>query len=164
MDSKYVIFSPRTADGLYNHHILVKAVSFLEDDLKKDIQIVITGYTGAGNRDYLNRLIEIGKENNVCMVNLDKFLTPQEMAEIYNISSINVNIPKHDQLARSIMEGCLCGCIPLLNVEIPAYHDLFKNEENCVFVEPEPEAVATKIEWILKNGDKLEEHFFCREH
>ena len=159
---KNVIFSPRTVDEHYNHQILIEAVGHLDDSLKRDIQIVITGFNGGENKDYLNRLIEIGEENNVCVVNLNRFLTPEEMAEIYNVSLINVNIPKHDQLGRSIMEGCLCGCIPLLSIKVPAYHDLFKNEENCVFVEPEPEAIAAKIEWILKNQDKMKENFYSK--
>ncbi|AKB41520.1 glycosyltransferase family 4 protein [Methanosarcina mazei] len=149
---KYVIFSPRTVNKHYNHHILLEAINLLDDNLKTEIQIVITGF---GDKDYLNRLIEIGKKNNLDVVNLNKFLTPQEMAEIYNISLINVNIPNHDQFGRSIVEGCLCDCVPLLNIEIPAYHDLLKDNENCIYVKPEPEAIAAKIEWILKNQENF---------
>jgi hypothetical protein len=159
LSDKYVIFSPRTVDKHYNHHILLKAISCLDDRLKKKIQIVFTGF---GNKNYLNRLIEIGEKNNLDVVNLNKFLTPEEMAEIYNISSINVNIPKQDQFGRSIMEGCLCDCIALLNVEIPTYHDFLKDSENCFYVKPEPEAIAAKIEWILKNQEDFKESFYTK--
>jgi glycosyltransferase involved in cell wall biosynthesis len=37
ISKKHVIFSPRTIDEHYNHHILIEAVSLLEDSLKKDI-------------------------------------------------------------------------------------------------------------------------------
>jgi len=156
---KYVIFSPRTVDKRYNHHILLKAINLLDDSLKRNIQIVFTGF---GNRGYLSQLIEIGEKSNLDVVNLDTFLTPQEMAEIYNISLINVNIPINDQFGRSIMEGCLCGCIPLLNIDIPTYHDILKDSENCFFVKPEPEAIAAKIEWILKDQEYFKESFYTK--
>lgn len=157
LTKKYVIFSPRTVDEHYNHHILVEATSMLDENLKKDIQIVITG---SGDKNYLNRLIRLGEENSLDIINLNKFLTPQEMSEIYNVSLINVNIPKHDQLGRSTLEGSLCGSIPLLTVQVPAYHDFFISEENCVFVDPESEAVAAKLEWIIANQDRIKEQFY----
>ncbi|KKG72670.1 glycosyltransferase [Methanosarcina mazei] len=159
LSKRYIIFSPRTVDKHYNHHILLEAISCLDDSLKEKIQIVFTGF---GNKKYLSRLIEIGKKNNLNVVNLNKFLTPEEMADIYNISAINVNIPKQDQFGRSIMEGCLCGCIPLLNIEIPTYHDFLKDGENCFYVKPDPEAIAAKIEWILKNQEDFKESFYTK--
>lgn len=154
---KYIIFSPRTVDDHYNHHILIRAINCLEDNLKKDIQIVFTGF---GDKNYLNELIDYGNANKLNIINLGKFLTPQEMSEIYNVSIINVNIPKHDQLGRSVIEGCLCGCISLLTVRVPAYHDFFNDNDNCVFVEPESRAIAAKLKWILENQHELRDHFY----
>ncbi len=82
------------------------------------------------------------------------------MAEIYNVSVLNVNIPIHDQFGRSVMEGCLCGTISLLNYNVPAYHDFLKENENCFFVDTYPKLIAEKVSFILNNHEKYSNLFY----
>lgn len=149
---KYVIFSPRLLVNHYNHHLLLEGINILDKNRKNEIEIVITG---VGDEKYIEKILEFAQKNQIRIINLNKFLSPQEMAEIFNISHINVNIPKHDQFGRSIMEGSLCGTIPLLNIKIPTYHDYFKNEINCVYTKIESYDIAEKIEYILDNYERI---------
>ncbi|AKB84294.1 glycosyltransferase [Methanococcoides methylutens] len=154
---KYVIFSPRTLHSHYNHHILLEGIANICEEFKLDIQVVLTG---VGNKAYLSDLMNYSHEHNIDLISLNCFLQPEEMAEIYNISIINANIPLHDQFGRSIMEGCMCGSIPLLNSNVPAYHDFLKEGENCFFVDTNPRLIAEKIMFILENHRKYSNLFY----
>lgn len=149
---KYIIFSPRTLDEHYNHHLLLEGINLLHEEIKKDIEVVITG---VGDGKYIDKLLAFAQRNQIRIKNLDMFLTPQEMAEIFNISHINVNIPKHDQFGRSIMEGSLCGSVPLLNIDIPTYHDYVKDNVNCIYTRAESKEIAEKIAYILENYERI---------
>ena len=155
LTKEYVIFSPRNTIEFYNHHLLIDGLGLLDNDLKRKIQVVVTGY---GDREYGEKLIGLGKKKDIEVINLGKILTPEEMAEIYNISLINANIPKNDGVARSIIEGAMCDSIPLLNNNITAYNDFFENKKNCIFVEPTPSSIAEGIKYVLDNpkiGNKV---------
>lgn len=149
---RYIFFSPRTLDEHYNHHLLLEAINLLDEGKKKDIEVVITG---VGDKKYIEKLLLFAQRNQIRIKNLDKFLTPQEMAEIFNISHVNVNIPKHDQFGRSIIEGSFCGSIPLLNIDIPTYHDEVKDKVNCIYTRAERKEIAEKIVYILENCEGI---------
>ena len=154
---KYIIFSPRTLTEVYNHRLLIEGINLLDESLKNELQIVITG---CGDQKYIEDLLLLAKTYNIDIINMQRKLIPQEMAEIFNISLINVNIPKHDQFGMSIIEGCICGSIPLLNDEIPNYHEWMEHKNNCVFVRQQPDDIAAKIKYIINNSDNIKEMFY----
>jgi len=149
---KHIVFSPRTLVEHYNHHLLLEGINLLNDDKKKDIEVVITG---VGDGKYIEKLLAFAQSNQIRIKNLNKFLNPQEMAEIFNVSHINVNIPKHDQFGRSIMEGSLCGSVPFLNIDIPTYHDYVEDNVNCIYTLAEGKSIAEKIVYILENYEEI---------
>lgn len=154
LTKEYVVFSPRATKEFYNHDLLIEGVGLLNDELKEKIQVVLTGL---GDPEYRKRLVEMGKTKGIEVVDLGRRLTPEEMAEIYNISVITPNISKGDDLGRSTFEAVACGSILLLNKNSGPYRELFRDGKYCRFVELGAEDVARSIEYILDNREALEE-------
>lgn len=152
LTKEYVIFSPRITREFYNHHLLIDGLGWLNKDLKKKIQVVLTGF---GDPEYRKRLVERGKTKGVEVVDLGRILTPEEMAEIYNISVITVCIPNVDALGRTNLEAVMCGSILLLNKNNEPYREIFKDETYCKFVELNADDIVQSIEYILNNVDTL---------
>lgn len=149
-----VIFSPRATLEFYNHHLLIAGLGLLNDELKKKIQVVLTGF---GDSEYRKRLVEMGKTKGVEVVDLGMILTPEEMAVIYNISIITANISKADDLGRSTFEAIMCGSILLLNKNSGPYREIYKDGKYCKLVELNAEDVAGSIKYILNNIDTLKD-------
>lgn len=161
LDKKYIIFSPRACTSRYQHHLLIQALSLLDDNFKLNIQVVLTQlHTNPELISYTADLKELASKHNVSLQIIPKRLTPEEMAEIYNVSLMNVNVPDIDQFGRSIIEGCLCGCIPLLNDEIVHYHERLEHKKNCIFVKPNPQSIAEGIVDIIENYAEYHEQMY----
>jgi len=154
LTKEYVIFSPRAPREFYNHHLLIEGVGLLRNDLKAKIQVVLTGF---GNPKYRKRLVQMGRIKGVEVVDLGRILAPEEMAEIYNISTITPNISKGDDLGRSTFEAIMCGSILLLNKNSGPYREVFRDGKYCNLVELNAEDIAQSIEYILNNIDALKD-------
>lgn len=154
LTKEYVIFSPRATKEFYNQHLLIEGVGLLNDELKEKIQVVLTGL---GDPEYRRSLVEMGKTKGVEVVDLGRILTPEEMAEIYNISAITVSIPKADALGGSNLEAIMCGSILLLNKNNGPYREVFRDGKYCRFVELSAEDIAQGIEYISNNVDALKD-------
>ena len=161
LGKRHIIFSPRVCRSLYQHHLLIEAVSLLDDNLKRDVQIVLTQANTSNELiSYTSELKQLAENLDVSLKIIPKRLSPEEMAEIYNVSIMNVNIPDIDQFGRSIIEGCLCGCIPLLNDEIIHYHERLEHKKNCIFVKPNPQSIADGIADIIDNYKEYYERMY----
>ncbi len=150
-----IIFSPRALNPMYNHHVLLEGIAKLGN--RDKIQVILSGFDV--NMKYQKTLKKFAIDNNIDTFFLNKVMTPKEMAELYTISLINVNIPQHDGMGRSIVEGALCGSIPLLNKNITVYTEFFKDKENCIFVEPTSFGIAEGIKYILDHPG-IKENFY----
>lgn len=151
---EYVVFSPRATKEFYNQHLLIEGVGLLNDELKEKIQVVLTGF---GDPEYRRSLVEMGETKGAEVVDLGRILTPEEMAEMYNISVITPNISKGDDLGRSTFEAVMCGSILLLNKNSGPYREVFRDGKYCRFVELSAEDIARSIEYILNNMDALKD-------
>lgn len=154
LTKKHVIFSPRATKEFYNHHLLIDGLGLLNKELKQTIQVVLTGF---GDPEYRRRLVEMGKTKGVEVVDLERVLTREAMAEIYNISVITVGIPNADALGRSNLQAVMCGSILLLTKNNAAYGEIFKDEKYCKFVDLNAEDIAQGIKYILNNIDALKD-------
>ena len=154
LTKEYVVFSPRGTVGKYNHHLLIEGLGLLSDELKGKIQVVLTGFGDAGYRE---RLVGMGKTKGVEVVDLGRILTPEEMAEIYNISTITPNILKVASLGRSTFEAVMCGSILLLSKTNESQREVLRDERYCKFVELNAEDIAQGVEYILNNIDALKD-------
>ncbi len=150
-----VIFSPRALNPMYNHHALLEGIAKL--GCKEKTQAIFSGF--GVDIKYQKTLKKFAADNNIDTIFLSKVMTPKEMAELYTISLINVNIPQHDGMGRSIIEGALCGSVPLLNKNINVYTEFFKDKENCIFVEPTSIGIAEGIKYVLDNPE-IKENFY----
>jgi glycosyltransferase involved in cell wall biosynthesis len=149
---RYIIFSPRTLSEFYNHHILLEGINQLDEKWKRDIQVIAVGID---EESYIHNLLDLASKYKIELTIINKYLSPMEMAELYNLSHLNVNIPKHDLFGMCIQEGCLCGSIPLLNIDIPTYHEYMKDKINCFYVKLDSTDIAEKIENILNRCHHL---------
>jgi len=44
---------------------------------------------------------------------IDRKLSLQEMAELYQLADFSMNLPETDLVAQSLLEGMACGCVPI---------------------------------------------------
>ena len=150
---EHVILSPRATKPLYNHHLLIEALGLLDDELKEKIEVVVTGF---GDLEYRKRLLQMGEAQGIDVVDLGRILTPEEMAEMYNIAAITPNIAGvADDLGRSTFEAVACGSILLVSKDSGPYQEIFRDGKYCRFVELTPADIARAVEDILRNGDSL---------
>jgi len=154
LTKEYVIFSPRSTEEFYNQHLLVEGAGLLSGELKGKIQVVLTGL---GDPEYRKRLAEMGRQRGVDVVDLGRILTPDEMAEIYNISVLTPHISKEPDLGRSTFEAVMCGSILLLNKNSEPYREVFRDGKYCRLVEVSAEDIARGIEYILSNANALKD-------
>lgn len=152
INRKYAIFSPRATMELYNHHLIIDALSMV--NLKDDIQFIITGF---GEQKYRERLIKLAEGKGVSIINLRKVLAPEEMAEVYNISVITPNIPVVEDLGRSPFEAILCDSIVLLNKSSKPQREIFRDGKYCKFVELDARSIADTIESILNKPEEYKD-------
>ncbi len=154
---KYIIVSPRHVSEFYNHHLIIEGLSHLNKDIKDNIQLIILG---TNDINYAKHLVQLSEKLNIDILHINNYITPQEMAEIFNLSHININIPKHDQFGHSIIEGCLCGSVPILSDKIGNYRELMKENINCIYTNETPDDFAEKIGYIIDNSNSIREKFY----
>jgi len=154
LKKEYIVFSPRATKEFYNQHLLIEGVGLLNDELKKKIQVVLTG---RGDPEYRRSLVEMGKTKGSEVVDLGRILTPEEMAEMYNISVMTPNISKGDDLGRSTFEAVACGSVLLLNKNSGPYQEIFRDGKYCKLVELTAEDIARSIKYTLNNTDALKD-------
>jgi len=169
ISKQYIIVSPRSINYNYNHHLIIKGLGCLHENVKDNVELIIIGPITNSNTThtdikYLNYLLKLGKRLNVNITHINKYLTSQEMSEIYNISNININIPKTDQFGHSIIEGCLCGSIPLLSDKIKNYHELMQENTNCIYTNETAHDIARKTEYIITNYNNIKYDFFTNNY
>lgn len=151
--SKYVILSPRAVKRMYNHHLVLDAISMLP--IKNDITFVITGF--GDDKTYREKIVRIANNKGIRLLDTNRFLNPKEMAELYNISSIAVNIPSVEDLGRSPFEAILCNSVTLLNKNSGPQREVFRDGKYCKFVELDVKNIADSIESILDNPEEYKD-------
>jgi hypothetical protein len=157
ISKKYIAISPRTLKDHYNHHKVIEGIGKLKYEIRNNLELVIIGN---GQNDYLQKLLDLAKQLNVHIKHINKYVSAEEMAEIQNISDININIPAHDQFGHSIIEGCLCGSVPLLSSKISNYHEFMKENTNCIYTNELPHDLALRIEQIISNFPTIKDKFY----
>jgi len=157
INKRYVIFSPRSVTELYNHHLIVEGISHLNNSLKDNIQLIIIG---TRDDSYAKHIVQLGEKFNIDILHINNYITPEEMAEIFNISHININIPKQDHFGHSIIEGCLCGTVPLLSDKISNYRELMKENTNCIYTNEIPYDIANKIVSIINDFNNIKDKLY----
>jgi glycosyltransferase involved in cell wall biosynthesis len=164
INKQYVIFLPRSNMPVYNNLEYIIALKNLDPDIKNNLKILLVNW---GNKKYLQEIKTQAKKIKVDLTILN-YLTKKEMAEIYSISDMSVNIPDNDNLGGSIIESILCGTPVLLNNKINTYKELYIDKKYCLYVSPNSEKdLIEKTNFLIKNKDKLmdiEYYNFLKNH
>ncbi|AKG91248.1 Glycosyltransferase [Geoglobus ahangari] len=150
----FTLFYPRKLTRLYNHHLVLESISFLKNNVREKIKLILINY---GDQNYFSELIKLaeklGIKDNVII--FENRLSKKEMAEIYNISDVTLSIPTNDGIGRSNVEAVLCGSVLLLNKNILNYKILFRDGKYCKYVEPTPQAISAELEDLILRLDEL---------
>jgi glycosyltransferase involved in cell wall biosynthesis len=88
---------------------------------------------------------------------IDEFLPDYEVINLLYLADIVLVIPDVDQLSGVILEGLVCGIIPVLS-DISAYRSYFKDLINCYYVnQKDPKSIETVLEFCIKNKESIKE-------
>lgn len=151
LPNRILIFSPRALDSFYNHDILIDIVSMSK--FKNSIVLLFINSSGSNTR-YLKYLMSKARKSNVKTLIINRFLSADEMARLFSISELNVNIPVDDQFGMSIMEGALMGSVPILNRHIKSYHEII-GLKNAIYIDPYSIKEASEILDCIITNKKL---------
>lgn len=104
------------------------------------------------NTDEVKKWIKEKELDNRIIV-IDEYLTNQEVISLLHIADIMTVFPDVDHLSAVILEGMLCGTIPVLS-DIPAYRSYFKDGVNCYYVKQKDSASIEKVlEYCINNKE-----------
>ena len=151
-----VLFYPRKISIFYNHHIVLKAINLLEENLRKKVKLILIEYGDIDYINYINNTIKkLDLECNIII--FKKRLSKKEMAEVYNIADITLSVPANDGIGRSNIEAVLCGSILLLNANVNNYRVVFRDGKYCKYTNLTPSSIAKSIESIIANLESLKD-------
>jgi glycosyltransferase involved in cell wall biosynthesis len=145
-----VVLSNRYMDSLYNQESIISAIPHV---LKSCPDAVFIFIRGLGSPDFEGEMKleaeKLGIGNNVRFI--PRSITPNEMAMYLNVADVFLSIPKTDQFGSSVLEGMVCGAIPIVS-EIEVYHQYLKDGVNAFFVNPDDsKEIAEKIIYCIQN-------------
>jgi len=155
-DSCFIILSPRNLKEHYRIEHIVRIMPHIVARYP-DVVLILCGGPSKDDKyaSKINNLaIELRIAQNVKF--MDHMLKPEEMAILYNASDVLISIPKSDQFSACIMEGMVCGAIPIVG-DLEVYRQYLKDGENALFVDPEnPEDIAKKIIYCIEHPELKE--------
>lgn len=154
-DSHVVIYN-REIRFEYNTEILLKAIPEILAQIPDTMIIFLGGY---GDPEYIKKMQFLADELKVshAIKIIPEVLSQEGVGQLLNVSDVFVSIPKQDSISCAVLEGMLCGVIPVVS-DIPANRQLISNGENgylvsgnCPHELAETIGVALKNKRILKN-------------
>lgn len=153
-----IITSNRNMAPNYKIQKIVDAIPSVVKKCPNTIFLFIRGYgTEEFEKEMKARAEELKIVSNVRFV--PKVLTPEEMAIYLNMSYALVSIPESDQFGSSILEGMICGVIPIVG-ELEGYHQYLTNGKNAIFVHSDDsQQLAEKIIYCVEHPE-LKEKFY----
>jgi glycosyltransferase involved in cell wall biosynthesis len=153
-----VITSNRSMAPQYEIQSITDAIPFV---LHKHSNAIFVFLRGSGTEEYENQIKskakELGVLDNIRFVS--KLIEPEEMAIYLNMSYAAISIPKYGQFGASILEGMVCGAIPIAS-NISVHQTLLEDGRNAFLADPtNPKDIAEKIIFSLQRPE-LKEAFY----
>jgi len=147
-----VVLSNRHMAPQYEIESIINAIPYV---LKSHPDVTFVLIRGYGSSEFENKMkLKAGKlkvANNTRFIS--KIVTPKEMAIYLNMADIFISIPKTDQFGGSVMEGMVCGSIPIVS-DIEVYRQYLEDGVNAFFVNPEnPREIAEKIIYCIEHPE-----------
>lgn len=156
-----IIFSPRLAQPLYRHDLVIRALPFIQ---KENPRIVLVISEQFADLEYVRQLrilvSDLHLEDQVRFIGSIPY---SEMPLWMNLANIMVMVPQSDGMPNTLWEAMACGALPVLN-RLPQYAEVIEDGVNGLLVESEPEDIATVILQALANPElKTKAEFRNRE-
>ncbi len=152
-----LVFSPRAISPIYNHHIVLQAISTIHERFPEAF-VLFTNYNiDQAYKQELGRLI--GELNLVEVVRwLPAASSPVEMAQRYRASDVVVSVASSDSAAISVIEAMACGR-PVVCSDLPALRE-FVNPGETGWLVPvrQPAPLASAILHVLENAQEAAEY------
>jgi L-malate glycosyltransferase len=142
---------------LQNYINILKAFNEIKDDHSVP-HLVMLSY---GRTSGIDEIMEIIKKNDLWdrVTIIDDYIPHEEMPYLLHITDVFVIIHDVDQLARSIIESMIMGCVPILS-KIKPYLSKFEEREHCLFVnQKNVDEIATSMLEALDGLSYLKEKF-----
>lgn len=134
----------------YNTEILLRAIPEILAQAPDTVVIFLGGY---GDPSYITKMQQLAEELEVAhaIKIIPEVLSQEDVGELLNISDVFVSIPKQDSISCAVLEGMLCGVIPVVS-DLPANRQLISNRENGYLVSGNcPHELAESISIALIN-------------
>ena len=143
-----VIFSPRRLVPSMRHHLIIHAIGKMYPE-HMNIKIIFIKY-GNYDKKYIKELIRLSNDYGIKrnLIFLD-FIQNNEMADLYNVADIVINMPDNDGLPVTLIEAGFCQ-IPVLTVYLDAYDELYVNDKNMFIINENSNHMVYKLSQLLK--------------
>lgn len=159
------IFSPRVIRPVYNHKKILEAFSLIAKDYP-DYSLIMMFYLMNKMKDYWQQLRDYSRELGIDdkIIWIKKMLSENEMADLYSVSEILINIPKYDQLSSTLLEGLSCGCFVIVS-NLKPYYEIVRNHYNGIILSNnDPASIKTAFDEYFKNKAQYQNNALKHSH
>lgn len=148
--------------NLQNYINIVKAFNKVKDH-RSHPRLVMLSYGATSGLDEILEIIERNELwDRVTIIN--DYIQHEEMPYLLHCTDVFVIIHDVDQLARSIIESMLMGCVSILS-KIKPYQTKFRDGENCLFVDQKNvDEIAKVMMNALDNLPEFRDRFYSNNY
>jgi glycosyltransferase involved in cell wall biosynthesis len=149
-DDHAVILSPRLAQRLYNHDLVIRSLPAILRKVPRALLVIPEHFA---DREYLITLQRSAAELEVSRhVRFVGELPYDQMPLWFNLASAVVMVPASDGMPNSLLEALACGVVPVLH-RLPQYEELIRDGTNGRYVDLHEKQVADAlIDVLLDRG------------
>jgi glycosyltransferase involved in cell wall biosynthesis len=153
-----IILSNRNMAPQYEIESIIDAIPYV---LKSHPDATFVFIRGSGSSKFENKMKlkarKLGIINNTRFIS--RLITPKTMAIYLNMADAAMSIPKCGQFGASILEGMICGSIPIVS-DIPVHRELLVNGENAFLVNSDnPRQVAEAITYCIEHPEMKQQFY-----
>ena len=148
-DQQPVIFSPRLAQPLYNHDLVIKALPAVRRHVP-NVLLVITEHFA--DPEYLRNLQRLAARLEI--TDHVRFIGEAEYEDMpywFNAAAAVVMVPSSDGMPNSLLETIACGAVPVLN-RLPQYEELIHDKVNGRYVGLHEDELGLALTDVLLNA------------
>ena len=128
-----VLLSPRNFIPHWGSELLLEALPEIVRERPGAVFMILRGGAGAAEAFQTARARCEAAGVGRAVRFIDRVLTAQEMAGLFNLAAAFISIPATDLLAQTVLEGMACGCLPILS-DRPAYRKHARPGENVLML------------------------------
>lgn len=141
-----VIFSPRLAQPLYNHDLVIKALPAVRRNVPNVLLVITEHFADPDYLRHLQRLAaRLGITDHVRFIEEANY---EDMPYWFNVAAAVVMVPSSDGMPNSLLETIACGAVPVLN-RLPQYEELIRDEVNGRYVELHEDQLVSVLTDVL---------------